>query len=66
MESLLLVLGLMFVLVLLIQGHQAAIQDSQPIVVIQSRPEASGCLPFVAFLLGLIVAALLLGGGLLR
>ena len=62
--ELLLIIGAMFFLALLMQRSPAAAEETQHIVVVQARPQSSGCMPIVMFVLGAIVAVVLLGGAL--
>ena len=59
--ELLIIIGVMFFLALLLQGRPAVAEETQHIVIVQARPQSSGCMPIVMFVLGLIVAVIVLG-----
>jgi hypothetical protein len=59
--ELLLIIGTMFFLALLIQRGSASTEETQHIVVVQARPQTTGCFPLAMFLLGALIAAIVVG-----
>lgn len=60
--ELLIIIGVVFFLALLMQGRSAAVEETQHIVVVQARPQSTGCLPAVMFVLGIVVTVVVLSG----
>jgi hypothetical protein len=60
--ELLLIIGAMVFLAVLAQGQAVATEETQPIIIVQARPQSSGCMPAVMFVLGAAAAVVVLSG----